>query len=62
MCNNATGETLLQALSEVLEARDIPWRNVIGFASDNASVMVGKRNTVLHHIPLRTVVTNTRHV
>ena len=43
VCNTATGETLFQALSEVLEAREIPWRNVIGFASDSASVMVGKK-------------------
>ena len=28
----------------MLEARAIPWNNVIGFASDSASVMVGKRN------------------
>ena len=40
MCNIATGETLFTALSQVLGARNIPWSNVIGFASDSASVMV----------------------
>ena len=42
-CNIATGEALFQALSEVLEAQK---RNVIGYASDSASVMLGKRNSV----------------
>ena len=50
VCNIATGETLFQALSAALETREIPWRNVIGFASDSASVMVGKRNSVLSRL------------
>ena len=44
--NIATGQTLLGALSAVLEKRFIPWENVIGFASDSASVIVGRRNSV----------------
>lgn len=48
--NIATGETLFRAINEVLETRSIPWRNVIGFASDSASVMVGKRNSVLSRV------------
>ena len=47
VCNIATGETLFTALSQV---RNIPWSNVIGFASDSASVMVGKRNSVLSRV------------
>ena len=47
VCNIATGETLFQALSGVLQQRDIPWENVIGFGSDSASVMVSRRNRVL---------------
>ena len=50
VCNIATGETLFTALSQVLGARNIPWSNVIGFASDSASVMVGKRNSVLSRV------------
>ena len=50
VCNIATGETLFQALSAVLEARGIPWRNVIGYASDSARIMVGKRNSVLSRL------------
>ena len=50
VCNIATGKTLFQALSAVLEARGIPWRNVIGYTSDSTSVMVGKRNSVLSRL------------
>ena len=48
--NVATGETLFNALVAVLETHNIPWKNVIGFASDSASVMVGKRNSVLSRV------------
>ena len=37
-------------MSKVLEVYDIPWRNVIGFASDSASVMVGRKNSVLSRV------------
>ena len=50
VCNIATGETPFQALSTVLEDRAIPWGNVIGFGSDSASVMVGRRNSVLSRV------------
>ena len=43
-------ETLFNAMAGVLETSHIPWRNVIGFASDNASVMVGKKNSVLSRV------------
>ena len=46
VCNTATGETLFQALNKVLGDRAIPWENIIGFGSDSASVMVGRRNSV----------------
>ena len=48
--NIATGETLFRALDNALQTRAIPWTNVIGFASDSASVMVGKRNSVLSRV------------
>ena len=50
ICNIATGETLFQALETALQSRSIPWQNVIGFASDSASVMVGKQNSVLSRV------------
>ena len=50
VCNIATGETLFRALAVLLEARGIPWTNVIGFASDSAIVMVGKRNSMLSRV------------
>ena len=50
VCNIATGETLFNALDQVLAFRGIPWSNVVGFGSDSASVMVGKRNSVLSRV------------
>ena len=50
VCNIATAETLFNALEEEIVKRAIPWRNVVGFASDSASVMVGKRNSVLSRL------------
>ena len=51
VCNIATGETLYNPLIAVLETQYIV-ENVIGFASDSASVMVGKINrlSVLSHV------------
>ena len=50
VCNVATGETLFQALATALETRAFPWENCIGFASDSASVMLGRRNSLLSRI------------
>lgn len=43
-------QSLFSALAHELESRDIPWKNVVGYASDTANVMVGKRNSVLSRI------------
>ena len=50
VCNIANGQTLFNALDSVLAKRGIPWDNVIGFSSDSASVMTGKRNSVLSRV------------
>ena len=50
VCNVSTGEALFNAIEHELESHDIPWKNVIGYASDTASVMVGVRNSVLSRI------------
>ena len=50
VCNIATVQTLFDALATVLSERGIPWSNVIGFCSDSASVMVGRRNSVLSRV------------
>ena len=50
VCNIATAETLFNALEQELAKRSIPWSNVVGFSSDSASVMVGKRNSVLSRV------------
>ncbi|KAI6648087.1 hypothetical protein LOD99_11896 [Oopsacas minuta] len=50
ICNIATAQNLFDALSTVFEKCNLPWENVIGFASDTANVMVGARNSVLSRI------------
>ena len=50
VCNVSTAQALFDALSGVLESHNIPWCNVIGYASDTANVMVGARNSVLSRI------------
>ena len=53
VCNVATGENMFNALSMEMYSRNISWSNVIGYASDTASVMVGKNNSVLSRIKLK---------
>ena len=48
--NIATGQILFDTLSTVLSECGIPWSNVVGFCSDSASVMVGRRNSVLSRV------------
>lgn len=44
---NSDAEHLFCAFKNCLETKQIPLKNVIGFASDNASVMIGKHNSFL---------------
>lgn len=50
VCNRATGENLFGTLNAVFENRGLKWENVVGYCSDNASVMVGRHNSVLSRI------------
>ena len=50
VCNIATAEALFETLSKELESRNLPWSNVIGYASDTCSVMVGAHNSVLSRL------------
>ena len=50
VCNRATGANLFEVIDEMMKNSGIPWENVKGFSSDNASVMVGKRNSVLSRV------------
>ena len=50
VCNIATAEALFEALSVEIKSREIPWSNIIGYASDSASVMVGVRNSVFSRV------------
>ena len=45
-----TGQSLFDVLEAELLSRSIPWKNVVGFASDSASVMVGRHNSVLSRV------------
>ena len=49
-CNIATAEALFESLSNEIESHGIPWSNMIGYASDSASVMVGIRNSSLSRV------------
>ena len=53
VCNIATAQSLFNAIEEAFESRNIPWTNMIGYASDTASVMVGKHNSVLSRLLLK---------
>ena len=50
ICNIATAQSLFTAIEHEFETRIIPWNNMIGYASDTASVMVGKHNSVLSRL------------
>ena len=50
VCNIATAEKLFEAICTCLEKRQLPWENVIGFASDSANMMVGAHNSVLSRV------------
>lgn len=50
VCNVATAESLFSAIEGEFESRNIPWSNMIGYASDTCNVMVGKHNSVLSRL------------
>ena len=50
VCNRATAANMFDALNTVMEEHDIPWENVVGYASDTANVMVGAHNSVLSRV------------
>ena len=50
VCNRATGANLFEVIDVCMKNNGIPWENVKGFSSDNASVMIGKRNSVLSRV------------
>lgn len=51
---NSNAENLFSAFKKCLETKDIPIKNIIGFASDNASVMLGKNNSFLTRLQTET--------
>lgn len=50
ICNFSTAADLFEKLNTLFKERDIPWENCIGYISDNANVMIGKKNSVLSRI------------
>ena len=50
VCNIGTEQALFDAIESEFDSHSIPWSNVVGFASDTASVMVGAHNSVLSRL------------
>ena len=50
VCNIGIAENILNALNKVFIDRNISWKNCIGYASDNANVMVGWNNSLLSRV------------
>ena len=46
--NIATGLSQFDSIDKMLTSHNIPWDNMVGYASDMALVMVGKSNSVLN--------------
>lgn len=51
---NANAENLFIRFKDCLETKNISLKNVIGFASDNASVMIGKNNSFMTRLQQET--------
>ncbi|XP_077440712.1 protein FAM200B-like isoform X1 [Vanacampus margaritifer] len=47
---SGTAASIFAVIDNILQENDIPWSNVVGFASDNCNTMVGKKNSVLSRI------------
>lgn len=42
--DDASASGLYKCVKELLESKEIPLKNIIGFASDNCSIMLGRNN------------------
>ena len=40
VCNIATAENMFKAIDQVMNEHEIPWENVVGYASDTTNVYV----------------------
>ena len=47
VCNIATAEALFTAIEKEFGSHKIPWSNMVGYASDTASVMVSETTKVI---------------
>ena len=45
VCNIATAEAHFTVIEKEFGSRKIPWSNMVGYASDTASFMVGRHNS-----------------
>ena len=46
----ADAATIFKSVEEIFDQNGIPWENLIGFGSDGAPVMRGKKNSVLQRL------------
>ena len=50
ICNAGTAVNLSIPIDEVLSKRNIPWSNVVGYGSDNANDIVGRKSSFLSDV------------
>ena len=46
VCNQATAHNSFERIDEKMKLYDINWSKCVAFSSDNASVMMGKTNSI----------------
>ena len=46
VCNQATAHNTFERIDEKMKLYDINWSKCVAFSSDNASVMMGKNNSI----------------
>ncbi|KYM93750.1 hypothetical protein ALC62_15647 [Cyphomyrmex costatus] len=49
---DCSASKLFKIFKEALEKKNIPLKNIVGMASDNASVMIGRKNSFFSHLQL----------
>ncbi len=45
-----TAAIIFESMNEVIQRLNIPWSNCVAFSVDNASVNVGRRNSIMNRV------------